>query len=140
MADTLSPNERSRRMSLIRGKDSAAELVVRRMIHYMGFRYRLHRKDLPGVPDLVFPKLKKVVFVHGCFWHRHPDAKCRLARLPKSRQEFWAPKLTGNRERDERNTHRLIEAGWQVIVIWECQLANLEEVKSRLRSFLGDKE
>lgn len=140
MVDTLSPDERSLRMSLIRGKNSTAELTVRRLIHGMGFRYRLHRRDLPGVPDLVFPKLRKVVFVHGCFWHRHPDSECKLARLPKSRREFWEPKLTGNRDRDERNTHRLMEAGWRVIVVWECQLANLEEVKARLRSFLEEQE
>ena len=123
-------------MSLIRSKDSAAEIVVRKMIHRMGYRFRLHRKDLPGTPDLVFPKLKKVVFVHGCFWHRHSDPECRLARLPKSRLEFWEPKLTRNRDRDERNTRALIDAGWQAIVVWECQLSNLKSLESALKAFL----
>ena len=139
VTDTLSPSDRSHRMSLIRSTDSAAEIVVRKLIHRMGYRFRLHRKDLPGTPDLVFQKLKKVVFVHGCFWHRHPDLQCSLARLPKSRLEFWEPKLTRNRDRDERNTRALVEAGWQAIVVWECQLSNLERVESTLRAFLGER-
>ncbi|MFP5236104.1 MAG: very short patch repair endonuclease [Acidobacteriota bacterium] len=139
MTDTLSPSDRSHRMSLIRSTDSAAEIVVRKLIHRMGYRFRLHRKDLPGTPDLVFPKLKKVVFVHGCFWHRHPDPECSLARLPKSRLDFWVPKLTRNRDRDERNTRALVEAGWQAIVVWECQLSNLERVESTLKAFLGER-
>lgn len=139
VTDTLSPSDRSHRMSLIRSTDSAAEIAVRKLIHRMGYRFRLHRKDLPGKPDLVFPKLKKVVFVHGCFWHRHPDPQCSLARLPKSRLEFWEPKLTRNRYRDERNTRALAEAGWQAIVVWECQLSNLERVESTLKAFLGER-
>lgn len=137
--DTLSPDERSHRMSLIRNKDSSAELVVRKMIHRMGCRFRLHRKDLPGTPDLVFPKLRKIVFVHGCFWHRHSDPNCGLARLPKSRLEFWLPKLTKNRERDKQNLSNLISSGWKVMVVWECQLTNLEELERQLKSFLEEK-
>ncbi len=136
--DTLSPSDRSQRMRLVRSKDSIAELRVRKLVYRMGYRFRLHRKDLPGTPDLVFPGLRKVVFVHGCFWHRHPDPQCKLARLPKSRLDFWEPKLMGNRVRDERNTHSLITDGWRVIVVWECQLANLAEVELRLREFLGE--
>ncbi len=101
MADTLSPVERSKRMARIRSRDTGPELVVRRMVHAMGYRYRLHRADLPGRPDLVFPGRKAVVYVHGCFWHRHPDPKCQLARLPKSKLGFWEPKLLLNRQRDE---------------------------------------
>ena len=103
--DTLSRKERSQRMSLIRNRDTKPELLVRRLIHGCGFRYRLHRADLPGKPDLVFPSRKKVIFVHGCFWHRHPA--CGLARLPKSRLSFWVPKLKGNRRRDLKNIRTL---------------------------------
>jgi DNA mismatch endonuclease (patch repair protein) len=103
--DTLSRKERSQRMSLIRNRDTKPELLVRRLVHGSGYRYRLHRTDLPGKPDLVFPGRKKVIFVHGCFWHRHP--KCSLARLPKSRLSFWLPKLTENRRRDLKNLRSL---------------------------------
>lgn len=100
--DTLSPTERSARMARVKGKGSSAELTIRRLVHRLGYRYRLHGGKLPGRPDLVFPGRKKVIFVHGCFWHRHPDPDCKLARLPKSRHEFWVPKLEGNRARDLR--------------------------------------
>jgi DNA mismatch endonuclease (patch repair protein) len=136
MADTLSPEARSERMSRIRGKDSAAELFVRRLAHRMGFRFRLHRRDLPGCPDLVFPRLKRVIFVHGCFWHRHPSPDCRLARLPKSRLEFWGKKLEGNRARDLHNQAALEQAGWETLVVWECELGHKEQVGNAIRSFL----
>src|SRR3954452_1421546 len=103
MADTLSSAARSARMAKVRGRDSKPEMLVRRMVHAMGFRYRLHDRRLPGAPDLVFPGRRKAIFVHGCFWHRHPDIHCKLARMPKSRLDFWGPKLQGNRERDLRN-------------------------------------
>jgi DNA mismatch endonuclease, patch repair protein len=119
--DTLTARERSERMSRIRHKDSKAELVVRRLTHGLGYRYRLHGGTLPGKPDLVFAARKKVIFVHGCFWHRHPDPECRLARLPKSRQDFWLPKLEGNRLRDERNEQSLLDMGWTYLIVWECQ-------------------
>lgn len=99
VADTLSPADRSARMSKVRGKDTKPELIARRMLHAMGYRYRLQAKDLPGRPDIVFRRRRKVIFVHGCFWHRHPDPECKLARLPKSRLDFWLPKLERNRER-----------------------------------------
>lgn len=128
--------ERSRQMALIRSVDTKPEMKVRRALHSMGYRYRLHRRDLPGTPDLVFPGRKAVVFVHGCFWHRHPDPDCKLARLPKSRQEFWIPKLTRNAERDAEAIAALELAGWRVLVIWECQTRDMDDVSRELVSFL----
>lgn len=136
MADTLTPAERSKRMSKIRSKDTKPEMKVRRLIHSMGYRYRLHRKELPGHPDLVFYNRKKAIFIHGCFWHRHPDESCRLARLPKSRLDFWLPKLESNRIRDEQNIRALEELGWQVLVIWECQLKDIILLEKQIREFL----
>ena len=136
MADTLSPEERSRRMSRIGAKDSRPEMVVRRIAHALGYRYRLHRRDLPGAPDLVFPRLTSVIFVHGCFWHRHPDPDCKLARWPKSRLDFWRPKLEGNRARDLRQEAELASAGWRVMVVWECQLGDKQALTARIRTFL----
>ncbi|MBR0974320.1 very short patch repair endonuclease [Bradyrhizobium japonicum] len=137
MIDTLTKSQRSARMALVRGKDTGPELVVRRLLHSLGYRYRLHRKGFPGRPDLVFPSRRAVVFVHGCFFHRHPDPHCRLARLPKSRLDFWLPKLEGNRARDERNIHSLISLGWRVLIVWECELADKVELQRRITSFLG---
>lgn len=124
-------------MSRVRGRDTKPEMLVRRLAHGMGYRYRLHRRDLPGSPDLVFPSRQKVIFVHGCFWHRHLDPDCKLARLPKSKLDFWGPKLETNRERDERNLALLAELGWDVLIIWECQTKNREELKARIGEFLG---
>ena len=138
VADTLTPNERSKRMSLIRGKDSSPELKLRRLVHGMGFRYRLHVKDLPGKPDLVFPSRRAVIFMHGCFWHRHPG--CKLARMPKSKSDFWRSKLEGNRERDLRNQEMLKKLGWHVLVIWECEMENIEKVSNKVREFLQGRE
>lgn len=137
MADTLTKVERSQRMSLVRHKDTRPEMVVRRLIHRLGYRYRLHRRDLPGNPDLVFPRLGKVIFVHGCFWHRHPSADCKLARMPKSRLDFWQAKLEGNRSRDQRNHESLERAGWKVLVVWECELKDKEQLENIVTRFLG---
>ena len=134
--DTLTPSERSRRMSLIRSKGTGPELQVRRTLHLMGYRFRLHRRNLPGHPDIVLPKYRSVIFVHGCFWHRHPDPNCRLARLPKSRLDFWQPKLAANVERDSRAQLALREAGWQVLVVWECELGNNEQLENKLRRWI----
>lgn len=134
--DTLSPKERSERMSRVRGKDTGPEWIVRQLVHAMGYRYRLHARDLPGRPDLVFRKRRKVILVHGCFWHRHPSARCALARLPKSRLDFWLPKLEGNKERDERNKRALARAGWKVLTIWECELGNTKRLGAAIRRFL----
>lgn len=134
--DTMSPAERSERMSRVRGKGSKAELHVRALVHRMGYRYRLHGAKLPGKPDLVFAGRRKVIFVHGCFWHRHPDPACKLARMPKSRQDFWAPKLEGNRARDLRQIAELQALGWSVLEIWECQLQNTSSLGNKIRTFL----
>lgn len=114
--DPLSPKERSERMSRVRSRDTKPELVVRRLVHSLGYRYRLHRRSLPGRPDLVFPGRRKVIFVHGCFWHRH--AGCHSGtRVPKSRLDFWLPKLESNRERDRVNQAALAELGWDALTI-----------------------
>ena len=132
--DTLSPRERSHRMSLIRDRDTGPELLVRRLIHGMGYRYRKHDRRLPGKPDLVFAGRHKVIFVHGCFWHRH---NCPLGRMPKSRLEFWSEKLEGNRRRDGRNLRQLRAAGWTPLVVWECQTASLPRLSKRIQAFLA---
>lgn len=124
-------------MSLVRARDTKPEMRVRRLTHALGYRYRLHRRDLPGKPDLVFGPRRKVIFVHGCFWHRHPDPDCKLARLPKSRQDFWLPKLEGNRERDERNNAMLTEMGWDVLEVWECETADADALAKKIKGFLG---
>lgn len=136
MADTLTTVERSERMGRIQNKDTKPEMRVRKIVHGMGYRYRLHKANLPGKPDLVFAGRRKVIFVHGCFWHRHPDPSCSLARLPKSKLDFWVPKLEANRRRDEANVRELEQAGWYVLTIWECQLRNAKELKSRIQVFL----
>jgi DNA mismatch endonuclease (patch repair protein) len=134
--DTLSVAQRSERMSRVRCKDTGPEMIVRRMVHAMGHRYRLHRRDLPGCPDLVFARARKAIFVHGCFWHRHPDSACKLARLPKTRLEFWIPKLERYSARDARNIEELRRVGWDVLVIWECQIKDRASLERELRAFL----
>ena len=135
--DTLTAFERSERMSRVKPTGSGAELAVRSLVHRLGYRFRLHGKDLPGKPDLVFASRRKVIFVHGCFWHRHPDPNCRLARLPKSRQDFWIPKLDGNRERDMRIERELTALGWQSLAIWECRIRDRPFLENEIRTFLG---
>ena len=134
--DTLTPTERSARMARVKGKDTSAEMTIRRLVHRMGFRYRLHGAKLPGRPDLVFPGGRKVIFVHGCFWHRHPDHACKLARLPKTRQDFWIPKLEGNRARDLRQLEALEALGWSALTLWECALKNEAFLENEIRTFL----
>lgn len=136
--DTLTPAQRSERMSRVRGRDTKPEMVVRRLLHARGYRYRLHARDLPGRPDLVFPARRKVIFVHGCFWHRHEG--CALARMPKSRLDFWQAKLEGNRERDQRKLRDLAARGWRAMVVWECELRDLPGLAVRLEEFLNDQE
>jgi DNA mismatch endonuclease (patch repair protein) len=134
MMDTVSAERRSEIMGRVRGKDTGPELVVRKLTHGLGYRYRLHRRDLPGQPDLVFPSRHKVIFVHGCFWHRHKG--CALARMPKSRQDFWLEKLEGNAKRDGRNERALRLNGWGVMTVWECQLSDRDRLTTRIRRFL----
>jgi len=122
MVDSLSPAERSKRMSRIQGKNTAPELALRKVLHRLGLRYRLHRAGLPGSPDLVFPRYKAVVFVHGCFWHRH--AGCTIATTPKSNTAFWLEKFEKNVARDTRVTAQLEEQGWRVFVVWECEVSS----------------
>ena len=121
MVDIVDAETRSRMMRNIRGKDTKPELLLRRALHARGFRYRLHQKGLPGRPDLVFPKYRAAVFVHGCFWHRHPG--CPKATTPATRTDFWQNKFAENTARDRRNIDQLQEAGWRVLVVWECELA-----------------
>ena len=135
--DILNPAERSERMGRIRARDSKPEMLVRRLIHSMGFRYRLHDRRLPGVPDVVFRTRRKAIFVHGCFWHRHPDPDCKLARMPKSRLDFWGPKLQGNRDRDLRQQAELQALGWDFLVVWECELRDKEQLQNALFEFLS---
>lgn len=135
--DTLTPKERSARMALVRGRDTKPEKLVRSLLHEMGYRFRLRTPRLPGKPDIIFRSRNKVLFVHGCFWHRHDDPECKLARFPKSRLEFWQPKLEQNRERDERTRNELRRMGWSVEIVWECQLANQQSVRKELSRFLG---
>lgn len=134
MVDSIDQATRSLVMSRVKGKDTRPEMVVRRLVFAAGYRYRLHVRSLPGSPDLVFRARRKVIFVHGCFWHRHEH--CSLARLPKSRVEFWTEKLNGNKARDERIYDALTEAGWEVLVVWECELKHREQLDKRIRSFL----
>lgn len=136
MPDTLSAERRSDNMARIRDRDTKPEMLVRRLVHRMGYRFRLQRRDLPGKPDLTFPSRRKVIFVHGCFWHLHPDEGCKLARMPRSRPEYWRPKLEGNRKRDDANLARLAELGWVVLVVWECQLRDVRLVEARIKGFL----
>lgn len=122
-------------MSRIRGRDTKPELLVRSLLHRLGYRFRLHRRDLPGTPDIVLPKYQTVIFVHGCFWHRHPD--CRYAYTPKSRVEFWKEKFAANVGRDARTRRALEQAGWQVLVVWECELRDMAGLSDRLTSEIG---
>jgi DNA mismatch endonuclease (patch repair protein) len=133
--DTVSKKRRSEIMSLVRGRDTRPEMDVRRMVHAMGHSYRLHRRDIPGIPDLAFIGRRKVIFVHGCFWHRHTG--CSSTRMPKSNVVFWREKLQANRRRDRTNQRRLAAMGWRFLVIWECELRNATAVRSRIAAFLG---
>ena len=138
MKDPLTREERSKRMSLVRAKDTKPEMRVRKLIHSLGYRYRLHARDLPGRPDLVFRRRRKIVFVHGCFWHQH---NCPMGnRIPKTRVSFWREKLEGNRKRDIAIERQLRKEGWSVLVIWECQTnpSNLDRLASRIVAFLED--
>jgi len=122
-------------MSRIRSKDMKPELIVRSTVHRLGYRFRLHQSELAGKPDLVFRRRRKVIFVNGCFWHQHEG--CREGRVPKSRIDYWGPKLRRNIERDAENLRRLKASGWDVLIVWECEIGNEPELCTRLKSFLG---
>jgi len=132
--DTVSAKRRSEIMALVKSKGTRPEVAVRKMVFGMGYRYRLNRSELPGKPDLVFPGRKKVIFVHGCFWHRHEG--CPNARIPKSRVEFWKRKLERNAQRDREVQVELERMGWEYLIIWECELKDMEAIASRVKSFL----
>ncbi len=132
--DTITKEERSEIMGRVHHKNTRPEMLVRRLVHSLGYRFRLHRKDLPGKPDMAFPGRRKVIFVHGCFWHRHEG--CALARMPKSRVDFWNQKLEGNKARDQRNVQLLRDAGWDVLTVWECQLRDTAALQATIVTFL----
>jgi DNA mismatch endonuclease, patch repair protein len=127
---------RRRIMSAVRGRDTKPEMIVRRLLHAMNYRYRLHRNDLPGSPDIVFGPKGKAIFVHGCFWHRHPG--CSKATSPKTRAAFWAEKFDRNVERDRQAELRLVELGWRSLIVWECETRNQELLARKLQAFLND--
>ena len=134
MADSVSPEVRSRIMAQVRSKGMKPEIRVRRLLHSLGYRYRLHQADLPGQPDLVFPSRHKIVFVNGCFWHRHTG--CDRVRIPATNRDYWLTKLERNQARDARNIVLLEETGWAVITVWECQLQDISATTERLLAFL----
>ena len=135
MTDHLTPEYRSWNMSRIQGKNTSPEKVVRSMLHRMGYRFRIHRTDLPGKPDIVLPKYNTAIFVHGCFWHRHPG--CKYATTPKSNPEFWQRKFQRNLDRDRENQTMLQANGWKVVVVWECELRDLDALAERLTAELA---
>ena len=134
MSDNRTPESRSALMSRIGGKDTAPELMVRHLLHSLGYRFRLHRRDLPGTPDIVFPSRHLALFVNGCFWHAHG---CWIGQAPKSNRRYWVPKLEGNRARDRQNCADLRALGWRTMTVWQCQIRNPRSLARRLISFLG---
>lgn len=132
--DTITPAKRSALMSRIRSKNTRPELAVRSILHRLGYRFRLHRKDLPGRPDIVLPKHRKIILVQGCFWHGHT---CRLASKPKSNEGYWSTKIAGNRARDARTLKALAEQGWTVLELWECEVRRFEGLEERLQAFMN---
>lgn len=134
--DIVPPEKRRIMMAGIRSRDTKPELIVRSVLHRLGYRFRIHRKDLPGCPDIVLPRYETALFVHGCFWHRHRG--CRYAYTPKSRVDFWINKFRENVERDRRTRRQLRQLGWRVVVIWECQTKDIETLARLLHHRLGD--
>lgn len=135
MVDVLTPGQRRLNMSRIRGRDTKPEMTVRRLVHSLGFRYRIHVRTLPGSPDLVFPALRKVILVHGCFWHRH---ECRLGQpMPKTRTAFWRKKLLRNVVRDKKTQQEIRMAGWKTLVVWQCQTRSIHRLEKSLVRFLS---
>ena len=139
MADHLSREKRSAIMSAIRATNTKPELLVRRMLHRLGYRFRIHLKGLAGKPDLVFPYRRKVIFVHGCFWHQHEKTSCREAKPPTSNLDYWLPKLERTKARDTDHQQTLQKSGWDVFILWECELSDTENARRELIQFLGPK-
>jgi DNA mismatch endonuclease (patch repair protein) len=129
--------DRSENMRAIRGKDTKPEMAVRSLVHRLGYRFRLHKADLPGRPDLAFPARFKVIFVHGCFWHSHG---CKSGLIPNSNRDFWLPKLRRNEARDRSSLEALVQLGWKALVIWECELGDTRTLRLKLRRFLGSRK
>jgi len=134
--DTISKKRRSRNMAAIRSKDTAPEILVRKVVHRLGFRFRIHRNELPGKPDLVLSRHRSVIFVHGCFWHQHSLRACLDGRKPKSNLGYWLPKLRKNMARDKKNREKLRRLGWHSLTIWECQTKDPKLVARRIKEFL----
>lgn len=135
--DRITPERRSANMAKIKSKGMKPEMLVRRLTHRLGYRFRLHCADLPGKPDMVFTRRKKVVFVHGCFWHRHESDTCKRSHAPRSNSEYWLAKLDRNVERDIAVRNALAALGWDILVLWECELKDQVHLEYRLRTFLG---
>ncbi len=132
--DRVTADRRSEIMRRIRSKDTSIEMTIRRLVHGMGYRYRLHAKDLPGSPDLVFRGRRKIILVHGCFWHRH--RKCPLSTTPKTRIDFWKEKFEKNISRDRRNLRELKKLGWSVLVVWQCEIKDKDKLEKKIRLFI----
>lgn len=135
--DRISSKRRSDNMRAIRSKGTKPEMVVRRLVHQMGYRYRLHSDKLPGKPDLVFPSRRKVILVHGCFWHQHDDPSCNICRMPLSNIEYWQSKLTRNKERDRLELKSIEQLGWSTLVLWECEIDRRTNLEEQIRRFLN---
>lgn len=135
MADNLTTEQRRKNMSAIKSRDTKPEIIVRSMLHRSGFRFRLHDKKLPGKPDIILPKYKTVIFVHGCFWHQHKG--CKRSTIPKSNTDYWIPKLSGNVKRDVQHKADLKKAGWNVAVVWECETKDADKLEKKLKSIFA---
>ena len=137
VVDKYSSTVRSRMMSRVRSTNTKPELKVRRLLHSRGYRFQVHKKDLPGRPDIVFSRKRKIIEIRGCFWHQHPDPNCSKATIPDFRREWWAEKLHKTVLRDERNYAELTNAGWKLLILWECDLKNISEIEPAILQFLG---
>lgn len=133
MADRFTPEERSRIMAKVKGRNTKPEILVRRLLHRLGYRFRLHRKDIPGKPDIVLPRHRKIILVHGCFWHGHD---CKRGTRPEANADFWNAKIKKNMERDARNTEELRRLGWDVLILWSCEIKDSDKLAERLQCFI----
>ncbi len=134
--DVFSKEKRSQIMSCVSGKNTKPELIVRSLLHHMRYRFRLHRKDLPGKPDIILPKYKKVIFIHGCFWHGHKN--CTRSKRPTTNNEFWQKKLDRNMQHDKEIVHNLKGLGWDILIVWTCEIKNIDQLKDKILKFLEE--